>query len=60
MTTMRATRMVDVGQMICEEIAIPDISDGQVLIESEMASICGSDLHVVMMGAGLNLSLIHI
>ena len=33
----------------CEEIAIPDISDGQVLIESEMASICGSDLHVVMM-----------
>ena len=51
---MRATRMVDVGQMICEEIEIPDISDSQVLIKSEMASICGSDLHVVMMGAGLN------
>ena len=51
---MRATRMVDVGQMICEEIEIPDISDSQVLIKSEMASICGSDLHVVMIGAGLN------
>ena len=51
---MRATRMVDVGQMICEEIEVPDISDSQVLIKSEMASICGSDLHVVMMGAGLN------
>ncbi len=51
---MRATRMVDVGQMICEEIEVPGISDGQVLIESEMASICGSDLHVVMMGAGLS------
>ncbi|MDP7067838.1 MAG: zinc-binding dehydrogenase [Acidimicrobiales bacterium] len=54
MATMRATRMIDVGQMICEEIAVPAIADGQVLIESEMASICGSDLHVVMMGAGLN------
>ena len=54
MATMRATRMVGVGQMICEEIDVPQITDGQVLIESEMASICGSDLHVVMMGAGLN------
>jgi len=51
---MRATRMVDVGRMVCEEIEIPSISDGQVLVESEMASICGSDLHVVMMGAGVN------
>ncbi|MBK00947.1 MAG: hypothetical protein CL464_00620 [Acidimicrobiaceae bacterium] len=54
MEKMRATRMIDVGQMVCEEIDIPPVVDGQVLIESEMASICGSDLHVVMMGAGLS------
>ena len=54
MEKMRAARMVDVGRMVCEEIEIPPIDDGQVLIESEMASICGSDLHLVMMGAGLN------
>jgi L-iditol 2-dehydrogenase len=54
MGKMRATRMIDVGRMVCEEIEIPPLADGQVLIKSEMASICGSDLHVVMMGAGLN------
>ena len=40
MEKMRAARMVDVGRMVCEEIEIPPIDDGQVLIESEMASIC--------------------
>ncbi len=54
MTMMRATRMVDIGRMICEEIDVPEIDDGQVLVKSEMASICGSDLHIVMMGAGIN------
>lgn len=52
--TMKATRMVDVGRMVCDEIPVPSISDGQVLIRSEMASICGSDLHIVMMGAGIS------
>ena len=50
---MRAGRMVEIGRMECEEIEIASIGDGQVLIRSEMASICGSDLHVVMMGAGV-------
>ena len=45
--------MVDVGRMECEEIEIPPLHDGQVMVRSEMASICGSDLHVVMMGAGV-------
>ena len=53
MEKMRATRMVEVGRMECEEIEIPRLVDGQVMVRSEMASICGSDLHVVMMGAGL-------
>ena len=54
---MRAARMVAVGQMECEEIPTPALDPGdtnhQVLLRSEMASICGSDLHMVMMGAGL-------
>ena len=59
--------MVAVGQMECEEIPVPTIGPatiepaasgganarGEVLVRSEMASICGSDLHMVMMGAGL-------
>ena len=53
MEKMRATRMVEVGRMECEEIEIPRLVDGQVMVRSEMASICGSDLHVVMMGAGI-------
>ena len=32
MEKMRAARMVDVGRMVCEEIEIPPIDDGQVLI----------------------------
>ena len=53
MEKMRAARMVEVGKMECEEIEIPHLADGQVMVRSEMASICGSDLHVVMMGAGV-------
>lgn len=45
--------MVDVGRMVCEEIEIPPLGENQVMVKSEMASICGSDLHMVMMGAGL-------
>ena len=53
MEMMRAARMVEVGRMECEEIEIPPLLDGQVMLKSEMASICGSDLHIVMMGAGV-------
>jgi L-iditol 2-dehydrogenase len=53
MEMMRASRMVEVGRMECEEIEIPPLGDNQVMVRSEMASICGSDLHVVMMGAGV-------
>ncbi len=54
---MRSARVVAVGQMECEEIptaALDLENDGrEVLVRSEMSSICGSDLHMVMMGAGL-------
>ena len=44
--------MLGVGQMVCEEAPIPDIGPGQVLVHTEMASICGSDLHIVLRGTG--------
>lgn len=46
--------MVEIGKMVCEEAPIPVIDDGELLVRTEMGSICGSDLHVVCMGAGLN------
>ncbi|HCB38023.1 MAG TPA: zinc-binding alcohol dehydrogenase [Acidimicrobiaceae bacterium] len=63
---MRAARMVDVGRMECEEVPVPALGDADpaadpaadpscdVVVRSEMASICGSDLHIVMLGAGVN------
>ncbi len=45
--------MVGVNDMRCVETPIPEISDGQILVKTHMASICGSDLHVVCFGAGL-------
>jgi L-iditol 2-dehydrogenase len=54
---MRAGQMVGVNDMRCVETAIPEIGDGQILVKTTMASICGSDLHVVCHGAGVNHSL---
>ena len=52
--TMRAGQMHGVNDMRCVETPIPDIGDGQILVKTAMASICGSDLHVVCHGAGIN------
>jgi threonine dehydrogenase-like Zn-dependent dehydrogenase len=45
--------MVGVNDIQCVETPIPEIGDNQVLVKTHMASICGSDLHVVCFGAGL-------
>lgn len=45
--------MVGIGSMRCDEIDVPPLDDRDVMVRSEFASICGSDLHMVMMGAGL-------
>ena len=50
---MRAGRMVGVNDMRCEEAPIPAIEADQILVKTRMASICGSDLHVVCHGAGI-------
>ncbi len=45
--------MVGVNDMRCVETAIPSIEADQILVKTELASICGSDLHVVSHGAGI-------
>ena len=51
--TMRAGQMHGVNDMRCVEAPIPTIGDDQILVKTAMASICGSDLHVVCHGAGI-------
>jgi L-iditol 2-dehydrogenase len=50
MNKMRAARYVEKGRMVCEQAALPPLQDGDVLVRTELAAICGSDLHVVYDG----------
>lgn len=50
---MRAGQMVGLNNMQCVDAPIPPIDDSQILVKTKMASICGSDLHVVCHGAGI-------
>ena len=50
---MRAGQMHDVNEMRCVETPIPSPEAGHVMVRTHMASICGSDLHVVCHGAGI-------
>lgn len=50
METMRAGRMVGLGQMVCEETEVWAPGEGDVVVRSSYASICGSDLHIVTHG----------
>lgn len=54
---MRAGQMHGIGDMRCVETPIPTIEADHILVKTEMASICGSDLHVVCHGAGNNYSI---
>lgn len=44
---MRAGRMVAHGTMVCEQAEVRAPGDGELLVRSAYASICGSDLHAV-------------
>ena len=50
---MRAARMVESGRMVCEDAEVRPPGEGELLVRNDMASLCGSDLHQVMMGFGL-------
>lgn len=47
---MRAARVTGLGQVRLEDIARPAPGDGEVLVRTIFASICGSDLHKVFGG----------
>lgn len=47
MEKMRAARYLHKGRIVCEQAAVPALGDGEVLVRTELAAICGSDLHVV-------------
>jgi L-iditol 2-dehydrogenase len=37
--------------MVCDEVPVPPVADGEVLVRTAYASICGTDLHTVFLGA---------
>ena len=45
MSKMRTARLVEIGRMEFEEIEMEPLTSGRVRVKTEMASICGSDLH---------------
>jgi threonine dehydrogenase-like Zn-dependent dehydrogenase len=49
---MRAGTFVELGRVVClDQSQIPP-GDGDLVVRTELASICGSDLHIVMDGVG--------
>jgi L-iditol 2-dehydrogenase len=48
---MKAARWVDLGRVVCEDAPVPPVADGEILVRTAYASICGSDLHAVFGGA---------
>jgi (R,R)-butanediol dehydrogenase/meso-butanediol dehydrogenase/diacetyl reductase len=44
---MKAARWVGAGDVVCEEAPQPSAANGEVLVRTAYASICGSDLHTV-------------
>lgn len=47
---MRAAVAIERGVVRCEEVEIPRPEAGEVLVKTQAASICGSDLHMVNTG----------
>jgi L-iditol 2-dehydrogenase len=48
---MKAARWVGVGRVVCEDAPVPSPADGEILVRTAYASICGSDLHTVFLNA---------
>ena len=48
---MKAARWVDVGRQVCEDVPVPSVASGEILLRTAYASICGSDLHTVFLNA---------
>ena len=50
MSKMLAAVATALKEVRCDEVAIPEPEPGKVLVRTKLASICGSDLHIVYMG----------
>ncbi len=50
MSTMPAAIATGLGKWSCDEIKIPSMEKGKVLVKTSLSSICGSDLHITYMG----------
>ena len=50
MPSMPAAVITGLKRVRCEEIPVPALERGKVLVRTHMASICGSDLHIGYMG----------
>ncbi len=52
-TTMRAAVLGGgPGKMSVEDVPVPDVGDGDVLVGVDLCGVCGSDLHMVLDGWG--------
>jgi L-iditol 2-dehydrogenase len=47
---VKAARWVDAECVVCEDVPVPSVADGEILVRTAYASICGSDLHGVFLG----------
>jgi L-iditol 2-dehydrogenase len=44
---VKAARWIDVGRVVCADVPVPPVADGEILVKTAYASVCGSDLHDV-------------
>lgn len=49
---MRSGTFVELGRVVCMDQPEVPAAEGDLVVRSELASICGSDLHIVMDGVG--------
>lgn len=50
--TMRAAVLHGPGELVVEEVPVPALGAGDVLVEVDSCGLCGSDLHLVLEGWG--------
>ncbi len=51
--TMLAARAFAADDVRCVEVPVPNPQPGELLVKTESASICGSDLHMALLGWGI-------
>ena len=44
---MKAARWTGLGRVECEDVPVPPVADGELLVRTVYASICGSDPYEV-------------